>query len=228
MIRVLLCSEGVTEHGHKVYDGESYSQRAGVLQILIQRCARDFAVDDEFDFIIIPSSQIMKHTAVFGQRVAVSRDTLKARALAQMAKDKKCDHIAYHRDEDHKGFDAMYAQVEDFLKIAREIGKKEGLRCITIIPQHMTESWLLASPEAFPNEPDDPRLPKNPENLSKNEDSPNHPKKYIERVLAQFDMEANATTFAEIAEGINIDTLRRMCPISFGRFYEDMQGFVGC
>ncbi len=218
MINVLLCSEGVTEHGHNIFQDGYYIRQEGVLQVLIERCVNNVSLN----FIVIPSSRIKKSISLFSKRKIESAVMKKSRALAQVAKDNNCTHIVYHRDEDYNGYLNMRNQVESYFSVAIA----GGMKCIAVIPKHMTESWLLSCPGSFPKIPVNPSLPKNPENLPRDPDSPNHPKNYIRKILQQFNMKANADTFTEIANKIDIEVIRRQCPESFEPFYLDMQNFI--
>jgi hypothetical protein len=47
------------------------------------------------------------------------------------------------------------------------------------------------------------------------------------RILEQFSLDNSSDTYAQIAENIDIETLKKRCPDSFGQFYTDIQAFVG-
>ena len=104
------------------------------------------------------------------------------------------------------------------------------LSCLAIVPKEMIESWLLADEQAyvaaFGKKPE--HLPKNPEEIWGEKDKPdsNHPKRIMDRILGQYRKESTKYTYTEIAERCSIETLKIRCPKSFGRFYDDMQGFV--
>jgi hypothetical protein len=215
-MKILLCSEGVTDHGRDEYRDGEYRHEDGVLQILMRKLAGGV----ELSFAVRGRADIKKIQLL--SRKFERPDILKAIKLAALAQREECKHIAYHRDEDNNGFDAMYRQVHDYFTVAEE----NGLRCIAIIPTHMTESWLLADAGAFPRRPNHPTLPSRPEEVWGNKDSDTHPKKYLARILQQFHKTASAATFAEIAANIDVEVARIRCPVSFGRFYEDMQAFV--
>ena len=216
MIKVMLCSEGVTDHGRDEYHDGEYLHEDGVLQIFM----RQLAVGSELSFAIKGRRDIKNVKLI--PRGFEGQDSLKAKKLAALAQQEKCEHIAYHRDEDNNGFDAMYCQVQDYLSVAKE----NGIQCIAIVPMHMTESWLLTDERAFPETPKNPPLPKKPEEIWGNKDSDSHPKKYLKHVLEQFHKTSSAETFAEIAKYIDVEVARKKCPVSFGKFYEDMQIFV--
>ncbi len=53
-----------------------------------------------------------------------------------------------------------------------------------------------------------------------------YPKNYLSRVLADVSegkKDSNREVFCELAEKLDIQTVRKRCPLSFGRFYEDIQ-----
>jgi len=206
MINVLLCGEGVTEYGRIGKDG--------VLQVLMLKCVGG----KELSFVVRTRGDIKRYNIL---PIRNNSGDLTARKIAAMAKQADCRHIAYHRDEDNQGFREMYAQVEAYFSVARE----KGMKCVAVVPVHMTESWLLADEKAFRSTPTKPALPKKPEETWGNPDSRNHPKKYLERVLEQFEMERNAESMAEIAEKIDVEILKKKCK-SFECFCGDMERFI--
>ncbi len=214
-MRVLLCCEGVTDYGRQVYQGDEYSFQDGVIQILIKKVSKvqniEFATKSRQDIAAVRVKNVD------------SKNNKIAKALSTLADKENCTFIAFHRDEDNNGFEEMYNQVEAFLRILRE---NPNYKCISIVPMHMTESWLLADERAFDSVPKKPKLPKDPEDTWGNKGTANHPKKYLERVLAQFQKSPSSDTYAEIARKCEVEVLKEKCSISFGRFYNDMQAFL--
>jgi hypothetical protein len=215
-MKILLCSEGVTDHGRDEYRDGEYRHEDGVLQILMRKLAGEL----DLSFTVRGRADIRNVQLL--PRKFERPDILKARKLAALARREECKHIAYHRDEDNNGFGAMYRRVHGYFTVAAE----KGMRCIAIIPMHMTEGWLLADAGAFPRRPNNPSLPNRPEEVWGNKDSDTHPKKYLERILQQFHKTASVAIFAEIAVNIDVEVARIRCPVSFGRFYQDMQMFI--
>jgi hypothetical protein len=109
--------------------------------------------------------------------------------------------------------------------------RDKGFRCLAIVPKEMIESWLLADIRAI-NSLGDGSIhidqSPNPESLwgVKDDPSSNYPKHYLRRNLERLGFEDNSGTFAQIAEKIDIEVLKRRCPESFGRFSADIQYFV--
>lgn len=219
MIRFLLCSEGPTDQGNIIYVDGEYINPDGVMQILIKKTAGR----NDIDFIIKTRKEIR---AVSAKKKYIGKREMTSIRLALIAKNKNCTHIAYHRDEDNKGLKEMYEQVQGYFEDA----KKKGINCLAIVPIHMTESWLLADKNAFPAEPVKPALPSKPEETWGNKGTDTHPKKYLERVLAQFPQykkQALSGVYAQIAKNSDVEVLRQHCPESFGKkFYSDMQSFI--
>jgi hypothetical protein len=220
MIRILLCGEGPTDQGRKDFVNGEYVNSDGVLQILIKKVSR---IDNLI--FVVKTRQELKNTVKLYKHY-YGKQTVNSKKIAIAACNEKCTHIAYHRDEDNKGLKDMYEQVQGYFEDA----KKKGINCIAIVPMHMTESWLLADKNAFPTEPLNPELPVKPEEVWGNKGTNNHPKKYIERVLAQFPQykkQGLSEAYAEIAENSNVETIRQRCPESFDKkFYSDMQLFI--
>lgn len=215
MIRILLCSEGKTEHGSVKYQDGAYTPDDGVMQIILQKLAENITImciskkrsDIEHFRLLPPKRNFERHQHIT------------ARRLAAITQYEECDFIAYHRDEDNKGFQEMYAQVKGNFTVAEE----KGIPCLAIVPMHMTESWLLSDANAFPLTPDKPPLPRKPEETWGATGSDRHPKKYLERVLKQFHLHSSTEAYCEIARNSSISIMRNRCPVSFGRLCEDME-----
>lgn len=219
MIRILLCSEGVTDHGRDDYCDGEFVHCDGALQVLIKK----LAPSKELSFSVKERSDIKRFTLAPSPGRFTPKDQIKAKKLAAIAKIEDCLHIAYHRDEDNNGFEEMYTQVHSYFTVAESV----GIRCIAIVPQHMTESWLLSDAGAFSKTPDNPALPNTPEETWGNKDSDRHPKKYLKRVLSQFHLAPSADTYRDIAEDSCVEVVRTRCPKSFGRLCDDIKGFLG-
>jgi hypothetical protein len=146
------------------------------------------------------------------------------KALAAHSHENGIKHIAYHQDADRK-----YTIVCKAINSEFEPLREKGFHCLTIVPKETIESWLLADKNAYPKIPNNPALYGKPEELWGKSHDPksNHPKSCFRRVLEQFSLDDSSDTYAQIAENINIETLKKHCPKSFGQFYTDMQAFVG-
>jgi hypothetical protein len=148
-------------------------------------------------------------------------------ALANYSDEKGIKCIAYHRDADNN-YNNVYNEINSQLNVLR----KEGYICLAMVPKEMLESWLLADVKAINKLGDGKRnidQSPEPEDLwgDKNDPNSNYPKNYLIRNLAELGLESNRDTYAQIAENADIEVLKRRCPKSFGRFWEDMQGFCG-
>lgn len=219
MTKVLIAAEGVTDSGWKTYDEKTggFVEHDGVLQTLIKKCVDDPALE-----FTRAGRKDLKSVKLLDRR-ATPKEATKKR-IAAYAKQNGCDGVAYHMDVDKEGFDARYAYIDDLLSAAR----KQNLRCVPIAPLRMLESWLLADEHSFPKPPTNPKLPKRPEGIwgAKSDDKSDYPKHYLKRVLEQFDLEPSRELFAELARNASVDVLRRKCPKSFQRFYDDVQRFA--
>lgn len=200
MIKVLLCSEGVRDSGRE--------SQEGALQVLMKKCVEQVVLG----FECVPSSTIKTRSAFHKGR---SKGTNKGTYLLKLAAEKDCTHIAYHRDEDGIGFKKAYRQVESCF----ELPKSKNKRCISIIPQRMTENWLLADIGKYLGASGILSCENNSEQIEQ-------PKKQLEDLLVQHGKDVNAKTYADVADTANILSLRKRCRISFEQFYQDMQKFV--
>ncbi|WP_139691744.1 DUF4276 family protein [Sporolactobacillus terrae] len=92
---------------------------------------------------------------------------------------------------------------------------------IPVIPLRMLESWLLADPNSFAQAfRRHIQLPNDPEYLwgDKHNPSSNYPKHVLKRVLSQLNQVPSNITFCQIVEHMDLETLKRRCPISFSPF----------
>jgi hypothetical protein len=144
-------------------------------------------------------------------------------ALATVSITYGCKNIAYHQDADGD-YDVVYSAVDSKFADLRA----SSFNCLSIIPKETIESWLLADKNAYPAIPENPALPGKPEDLWGNSHNPHseHPKPYLSRVFEQFHLENNRDTYAYIAEKSDVETIKRHCPVSFGRFRVDLQSFI--
>ena len=217
MINILLCAEGVTDRGGTDYDEKRGRrvQNDGPIQIFIKNIAKREAPGVECDFTVKTRKDIDKITLLGKERPKLDKDAPPAK-LYKAARINDCTHIAYHRDEDHRGLEEIRSEVnKNFIK-----SRDKGLQCLIIVPQRMIESWLLSDKNAFS---DNVKLPSLPEEIWGDKGTFNHPKKWIERALKAMFKESSAETFAYIAENSDIDVIRQKCPKSFDEhFYKEV------
>jgi len=217
MSKILLCCEGVSDQGYAEYRDGEYVHVDGTIQKYLQK----LALGNPLVFVVKKRADIERFQ-VYPSKKFASAPQKKARKLAAMAQQAGCRHIAYHRDEDNEGFQTGYDQVRSYFAIA----EAKGMRCLAIVPMHMTENWLLSDAGAFPSVPNNPPLPKKPEETWGKKGTDDHPKKYMERVLAQFHLQPSAGTYGDIAEHSRVEIVCRKCPVSFRRLCEDMREFL--
>jgi hypothetical protein len=220
MIKILLFCEGSLDQGRKEFIEDEYIDSDGVMQNLIRKVSK---VEDII--FIIKRRQDMRKCVLLNGRYR--KYSPQSRKLAQLAKDSNCTHIAYHRDEDNKGLENIYHQVTEYFQAAKD----HGMSCLAIIPQHMTENWLLSDGGAFEKifsrKPVNPALPYKPEELWGNKHTNSYPKEYMKKVLKQYNVSVSPDVFAQIAKHSDIEVLRKKCPESFEKkFYQDVQEFV--
>ena len=216
MIKILLCCEGNLDKGGEIYTDNEYINADGVIQILISKLSIGHALG-----FVVKNRQDIRKKELLGPKH--STHSTVARKLAQLAKDENCRYIIYHQDEDNKGLENIYRKVHSYFSAAAE----KGISCLAIVPQHMTESWLLSDANAyeqvFGKEPMNPALPSKPEEIWGN----NHPKKFMAQVLSQYNDTISPEIYAEIAEKSKTNVMRIRCPESFDKkFYADMQSFI--
>jgi hypothetical protein len=220
MIQILLFCEGSLDQGKEEFIEGEYVDSNGVMQNLIRKASKKQDIA-----FIIKKRRDMKNLTLLGGKYSAYSST--SRKLAQLAKMSNCTHIAYHRDEDNRGLENMHHEVEEYFAAAKD----RGMSCLAIIPQHMTESWLLsdagAFERAFSKKPVNLPLPPDPEHLWGNKHTANHPKQYMKRVLQQYNVSVSPDVFTEIAVHSDIKVLREKCPESFDKkFCMKMKEFI--
>jgi len=97
MIRILLCTEGVTDQGREEYRDGAYIHNDGVLQVFIRKLAPRVTLD----FTVKSRSDIKRFALIPSPRKYTPKEQIKAKKIAAMAMHENCRHIAYHRDEDN-------------------------------------------------------------------------------------------------------------------------------
>lgn len=214
MTRILLSCEEVWDQGRNDYSDTNVILEEGVVQILIKKVSEQ----EDLTFSIAKRNDLRKITLL---RRSIGKKA-KGTRLAFLAQKRDCSYIAYHQDEDNRGFQEIYRQVRENLKIAAEKGKV----CLAIIPMHTMESWLLSDEKGFPSIPKSPCLPKKPEEIWGTRESDTHPKRYLKRVLNQYHQDPFVESYTKIANQSDMDVLRKRCRISFGCFCEDIKSFL--
>lgn len=230
--KVLLCGEGPTDYGNPQY-GSPYWEE-GPAQSLIRK-----SINGDIEFTYATKEDVRKKRIQPRTGVKVSGHGVKSYKLCLIAVDQgDIDNIVCYVDADREhgsGKSELESQrrlqeVYDQIKNGfQQFGQERGQNSIPMVPLKMIESWLLADEQAFTRlygrKPTNPSLPRQPELMWGDENAPNsdHPKNYLKRVLAQYNDRANRDNFKSIAEEININTMRRKCPLSFELFYHDAQ-----
>jgi hypothetical protein len=87
-------------------------------------------------FFAVKSRRDIKNIKVIPNR-HLGNSPLVSKKIAVLAHQEDCTHVAYHRDEDNKGYTEMRHQVQSYLADAQTL----GLKCIAIVPMHMTDSF---------------------------------------------------------------------------------------
>jgi hypothetical protein len=145
--------------------------------------------------------------------------------LNALAVIEEADHAVYFQDCDKLDYETVYYDVSsDMASIL-----PKNIKHIPIIAKPMIEVWLMADAKAYPVIPTNPQLPRPLEDgwFDEKIRSPAHPKCYFKKTWLQFDQgKAHRGIYKQIAERSSIQVILKLCPVSFGRFYTDMQSFV--
>ena len=232
--KVLLCGEGPLDYGIKEYGTDNWKE--GPVQPITRKSAAESVV-----FENVEKSEIRRLRI---QRGPTAGHAVKSYKLCVLARKRRIFNIICYADADkipgrgrkevgaRAAFQSVYNQVrEGFVKFNENFRSNNQNRIVGIpmVPLRMIESWLLSDEEAFNKcfgkVPSDPRLPGKPELIwgDKHDPGSDYPKHLMERALKQYHKKSNREVFKRIAEEIDIDVLRKQCPISFETFYNDIQ-----
>jgi hypothetical protein len=218
-IKVIACGEGKLDVGIKEYGtnnwifGPSISYIINSVAINLEiKCIHHKELMSQVRFNRFKSDKSKSHG-------------VKAERLARFARMNTYTVAICYVDCDRNNFNDIHKDIMNgFSKSDTEVIG------IPMIPKEMIESWLLADEsaygECFGSIPTSPKLPRLPEEIWGDKRNPlsNYPKNYIERILAQYTYNDNRQDiYNTLAGNSNPDTLKQKCPISYGKFHEDMQ-----
>lgn len=236
-IRLLVYGEGPDDYGWRDSKGEWCS---GSIISILKKCAEEMNIDLDIDYVekrFVDGKDKIKLAArhlrkVEGKGIPALRFSMHAIENGYTEGIFYCDTdkvmSGSQKDETHcrKHFEKIHSDVVNGLQAA----ESTVWRGIPMISLKMIENWLLADKESyrkcFGAAPSNPSLPSKPELIwgEKNNLSSDYPKNYIKRVLEQYYQKPGREIYRNIADEVSIETLRKKCPISFCRFYEDFAG----
>lgn len=218
MLKALVCGEGPSDVGNEDYSNQQWVNGPAIAFILNASAVK-------LDIHGIRYAQLKKNLKI--QKFKTKGHATKAERLAKYAALKRIPIAICYIDCDKNDFEKLYAQIEDGFKASgtHVIG-------IPMLPKAMIESWLLSDEgsykKVFGCKPQNPMLPAKPETIwgAKQDPSSNYPKNYLNRVLNQYDKLDDSILFL-LAQTSKQSILCRKCPLSYGRFYADMQRISG-
>ncbi|QTA79653.1 DUF4276 [Desulfonema limicola] len=227
---ILIFGEGPTDYGKPGSNGNQWKD--GPIQPLIRK-----SVCKEIRFVCVLKN-VIKNIRIQSRRKPKGK-SIASLKLCLYAKKENYSKIIFFSDADReqrtkntpleskKRFEKIYKEIINALNFIDNNSKE--ILLIPMVALKMIESWLLADENAFDNcygkKPTSPSLPTNPEFIwGKEEDiHSDYPKHYLRRVLEQFNKQPCREIYHEIAEEIDIKTLKSKCSISFGKFFQDVQ-----
>lgn len=223
-LKVIVCGEGSTDVGTREYGSDAWINGPAIPYI-------HNASPIGLSIMGISSKELECQVPVL-RRNPPKGFGVKAYRLSAYAKRNGYDvAICYVDCDKYKDIDLFpirHQEIDNGFTIA-----DTGVIGIPMIPKRMMESWLLADEKAyqtlFDKIPDNPRLPRKPEELRGDKHNPDsdYPKHYLARVLTQFN-ESGTDWFYDIASNSDIETLRQKCPESYETFYKDINSKLLC
>jgi len=226
---VLLCGEGPTDYGKPGAFPRQWEE--GPLQPLIRKSVKKVI---SFDYA---TKEDIRKIRLQRRRPKIGGKGKTAFKLCIIAKQRKIDKAILFSDADRdqtsknnernakRRFEKVHREIRD----VSDLFPDGTMKLIPMVALKMTECWLLADENAFEScygkKPEYPPLPAKPELLwgIKQYPESDYPKHVLRRVLSQYHKTPCRATFYEIAEETDTDTLRNRCPISFDKFYDDIQ-----
>jgi hypothetical protein len=113
MLKMLLCCEGKTDHGFDTYHDGEVDHTDGVIQVFLQKLASE----ETLCFVIRKRGDIKRFALIPNPNKFAPRNLVTGRKLAAIAQKEECVCIAYHRDEDNKGFENVYSQIRGYFSV---------------------------------------------------------------------------------------------------------------
>ena len=217
MVRVLVCGEGKHDIGEL---SVSRQEEEGWLQAILRRLLGDGI---EIDAIPRKGLVVQRRRQRAFQPLPQGHGR-KALACKLRANGGEYDLVVFMADADS-------ADVQRWRTIRQQIldgfGRVNGVRSAPCVPISASESWLLGDRQAWTGLglEDLGILPSHPEGIWGDRKDPdgNHPHQVFRRACVQAEVDDSRSTRVELAEQLNLDTLRESCPISFARFDSDIR-----
>jgi len=228
---VLLLGEGPTDYGIPGKYSEAWKE--GPVQPLVRK-----SVNKKLSFECILKNDL-KEIKLQGKRPHIKeKPAIAALKLCLYAKKHKYNKVILFSDADReqgtkntpgeakKRFEKVYQTISEN---AAPVTKNGEIIFVPMVALKMIESWLMADEKAYKKcygkEPVTPTLPSKPEFIwgKKKDGDSNYPKNYLKRVLNQFNENPCRETYHEIAEQMDIETLKSKCAVSYKRFFDDVQ-----
>ena len=211
-IKVIVCGEGPTDVGKREYNTSHWIDGPAVAYIK-NASTKELQIDG-----------IEKNELPRMQKVKCKKGhSVRAERLGRYAILHSYKVAICYVDCDNNAFENIYNEISEGFSYFQN-----AVIGIPMIPKAMIESWLLADENAylkvFGGKPSKPPLPKEPESLWGKKEDPisNYPKNFLKRIVSQFNREPEGWRYA-LARNSNSKTLLLKCPISYGRFFYDME-----
>jgi hypothetical protein len=220
IIKILLLGEGPTDVGTRTYNGTQYK---GCVIHLIEKMSAQYKQGElnKFQFELVTKQDINnrddvtnKHKKKFSTLPGRTRKSLSGHGkniqkLIQHAalEEMDYDYILYYGDTDKRSGEVSPKKAsQEAYAEANGAFEQFNIKGIPIIPLRMIESWLLVDSNCFEGKV---KLPKNPELIwgdEKNQTS-DHPKNYLQRILTQKHLEPNRQTYCELVDRMSLGTI---------------------
>lgn len=237
-MEIALTGEGKTDYGMQEYGSTSW--KWGPIAYYIKNIAQRNNVD--VNLSPITREEIKGFKLQRSMKNGISGHGIPARKFAYLMKNKGYQYGIFYCDADReagainsehqadKRFEKVYVEVEQGLNVS-------GINAIPMIALRMIETWIMGDKSAIEKALDisipDSLFPQKPELLWGDVHDPqsNYPKHYFNRMVSSCDKKhanysSNMEDFCAIAEASDVETVKKTCGISFGKFYDDFEKMI--
>lgn len=240
---IAVTGEGKTDFGIQEYGTTKW--KWGPIEVYLRKIAQEEGVDISLEAI---PRQDVEGVHLQGRTLkALNGKAVPSRKFSILMREREYQYGIYYCDADReagtrnsslpvalKTLEHRYQEVKQGLDAC-------GVEKIPMIPLRMIENWIACDTYAIARayQVDLSKMhrsmegTRNYELLWGNKNNPNsdYPKHYLTRLIRQLDRRLEHETpdmekYVEIAEEQEIDILRRNCPNSFERFYQDYIGML--
>ncbi|MCI8586854.1 MAG: DUF4276 family protein [Lachnospiraceae bacterium] len=234
--RIAVTGEGPTDYGQSEYNPRTGRNEWnwGPVKGFCILCLKAGDEGQHLEFYPVPKEEV-KRMKLLRSDIGLEGRAIPARKFRNLCREQHLEYGIFYSDADRGGDSGKipHSARKHFEKVYQEVIQglqaEESSKFIPMVPLKMIECWLLADESAYEKYFGKiPKLPSAPELIWGNKEDPesDYPKCYIIRAIKQASnakLNSGREVFSELVQDINVEVLKRKCPISFSTFYEDFR-----